>query len=317
MEIEEKIQPFRETLKSHDLELKRGVTATLQINVGLLCNQACLHCHLSAGPNRREEIMDRKTMDDVTAYARVCGFGMADITGGAPEMNPDLGYLIESLAGFVPRIMLRSNLTAIREPDQARLVELLRAHRVAITASFPSINEAQADSQRGRGIFKRSIETLTMLNELGYGVEGSGLELNLVSNPTGAFLPASQEGAEKRFRKVLKKKWGVEFNHFFNFANIPLGRFRKWLVDSGNLDAYMKKLVSSFNPCAIDGLMCRTQVSVAHDGYLYDCDFNLAAGLSMGDKKTHVSELLEPPPESSLISTADYCYTCTAGAGFT
>ncbi len=317
MDKENKIKPFRETLKTHDRELKRGGATTLQINVGLLCNQACGHCHLSAAPNRREEIMDRKTMDDVASYARVCGFGMADITGGAPEMNPDLGYLIESLAGFIPGIMLRSNLTAISEPEQARLLKLLKARRVAITASFPSINEAQADSQRGRGIFKRSIETLGMLNALGYGVEGSGLELNLVSNPAGAFLPAAQGGAEKRFRKVLRKKWGIVFNNYFNFANVPLGRFRRWLADSGNLNAYMEKLVSSFNPCSIEGLMCRTQVSVSHDGYLYDCDFNLAAGLCMGEKKTHVSEMSEPPPEGTAISTADYCYTCTAGAGFT
>lgn len=317
MDKENKIKPFRETLKSRDLELKRGKTATLQINVGLLCNQACRHCHLDAGPNRREEMMDRKTMDDVASYARLCRFEMADVTGGAPEMNPDLGCLIESLAGIVPKVMLRSNLTAISRPDQARLVELLKTREVAITASFPSINEAQADSQRGRGIFKRSIETLNMLNELGYGVEGSGLELNLVSNPTGAFLPPSQAGAEKRFRNVLRKKWRIEFNHFFNFANVPLGRFRKWLVDSGNLDSYMEKLVSSFNPCSVDGLMCRNQVSVSHDGYLYDCDFNLAAGLFLGERKRHVSEMLEPPPEGGGISTADYCYTCTAGAGFT
>ncbi|MCP4689269.1 MAG: radical SAM/Cys-rich domain protein [Desulfobacterales bacterium] len=317
MDKKKKINIFRETLESRGLELKRARTTTLQINVGLLCNQACRHCHLNAGPNRGDAMMDRGVMDEVAAYARRCGFEMADVTGGAPEMNPDLDYLIEALSGVVPGMMLRSNLTAINDSGGERLMALLKRRRVAVTASFPSINEAQADSQRGGGVFKRSIETLKKLNALGYGVDGSGLELNLVSNPTGAFLPPSQAGAEKRFRKILKTKWGVEFTRFFTFANVPLGRFRGWLVDSGNLDAYMEKLVSSFNPCAVEGLMCRTQVSVSHDGYLYDCDFNLAAGLPMGDQKTHVSEWSGPPPGKSAVSTAEYCYTCTAGAGFT
>ncbi len=188
---------------------------------------------------------------------------------------------------------------------------------MVIVASFPSLNELQTDSQRGDGMFKVCINALKKLNVLGYGREGSGLELNLVSNPTGAFLPPSQSETEKRFRQVLDNIWGVVFNNLFNFANVPLGRFRQWLIKSGNFDKYIQKLFSSFNPCAVDNVMCRTLVSVSWDGYLYDCDFNLAKGLFMGGLKLHVSEMAGPPEKDSHIATADHCYTCTAGAGFT
>jgi radical SAM/Cys-rich protein len=184
-------------------------------------------------------------------------------------------------------------------------------------ASFPSLNEAQTNSQRGDCIFQITIDALKKLNAMGYGHEGSGLELNLVSNPTGAFLPPNQAQTEKRFRQVLRKKWGIVFNNLFNFANVPLGRFRQWLAETNNLDKYMEKLYSSFNPCSVDGLMCRSLVSVSWDGYLYDCDFNLSRKLFMGGHKIHVSEMSGPPPLHSHIVTADHCYTCTAGSGFT
>ena len=197
------------------------------------------------------------------------------------------------------------------------LFGIFKEYRVAVVASLPSINEAQADSQRGHGIFQKSIDALKRLNAEGYGVEGSGLELDLVSNPTGAFLPSSQSEAEKRFRKVLQQKWGISFNNFFNFANVPLGRFRQWLAQSGNLGKYLEKLASSFNPCAIEGLMCRNIVSVAWDGYLFDCDFNVARGLYLGGRRIHISKMPGPPAEGMPIAVADHCYTCTAGAGFT
>ena len=232
-------------------------------------------------------------------------------------MNPQLADLIGRLSSLTPRIMLRSNLTVLNEPDRVHLMELLKAHGVVVVASFPSLNKSQADSQRGDGIFEESIRTLRRLNNLGYGQERTGLELNLVSNPTGAFLPPPQSEAENRFRQILERKWGISFNHLFNFANVPLGRFRRWLVQSGNLERYMEKLASCFNPCAIEGLMCRTLVSVSWDGYLYDCDFNLARGLFMGGSKIHVSEMPGPPEPGSPIAVAEHCYTCTAGAGFT
>ncbi len=213
--------------------------------------------------------------------------------------------------------MLRSNLTALADGDRDHLIEECRDHRVVIVASFPSLNQAQTDSQRGRGVFQESIAVLRKLNSLGYGQAGSDLELNLVSNPTGAFLPPPQEQAIKRFCQVLEMKWGIVFNNLFSFANVPLGRFRQWLERSGNLENYLQKLASSFNPCAIEGLMCRSLISVSWDGYVYDCDFNQVIGLHAGGKKTHISTLTELPAPGEPIAVSDHCYTCTAGAGFT
>ena len=193
----------------------------------------------------------------------------------------------------------------------------LSDHQVVIVASFPAINASQTDSQRGSGIFDTSIEALIKLNRLGYGREGSGLELNLVSNPTGAFLPPSQAQTEKRFRQVLKDRWGLHFNNLLTFANVPLGRFRQWLAGSNNLDMYLEKLAQRFNPCAVSRVMCRSLVSVSWDGYLFDCDFNLAAKMPMGGRRTHINEMAGPPREGAPIVTGDHCYTCTAGSGFT
>jgi radical SAM/Cys-rich protein len=310
------IVPFHETLSNHDLKLQRGKTTTLQINVGFLCNQSCLHCHLSAGPDRKE-IMDPGTVDDIVSYASRSHFETIDITGGAPELNPHIVRLIENLAPLSPRIMLRSNLTALNTSKNDFLLDMLRSYRVVIVASLPSLNESQSDSQRGHGSFNAAISTLNKLNSMGYGEEDSGLELNLVSNPTGAFLSPSQARTEERFHMILKEKWGITFNNLFNFANVPLGRFRQWLLKSGNLKNYMDKLVSGFNPCAIEGVMCRSLVSVSWDGYLFDCDFNLAARLFMGGQMMHVSGMPGPPKQESSISIGDHCYTCTAGAGFT
>lgn len=310
------VEPFLQALSKHGLILERGKTVTLQVNVGFLCNQLCRHCHLSAGPGRKE-MMDSETVRAVIAYVERSGFDCIDITGGAPELNANITELIEALSSLAPRLMFRSNLSALNDGLRDRLMDLLKAKQVVIIASFPSLNEAQADSLRGAGVFRKSIEALRKLNSLGYGREGSGLELNLVCNPTGAFLPSPQDQAERRFRELLDKDWAIAFNHLYAFANVPLGRFREWLEERGNLEAYLQRLASRFNPCAVEGLMCRTLVSVSWDGYLYDCDFNLAKGLPRGKRKTHVSEMTGPPPVGSPIAVADHCYTCTAGAGFT
>ncbi len=307
--------PFKSTIAEHNLELVRNVTHTLQINLGLLCNQKCRHCHLNAGPNRREN-MDLNTVEAVIRYAERNDFETIDITGGAPELNPNLGHLIENISPFASRIMLRSNLSVMKDKLD-NMADLLKSYQVVIVASFPSINITQTDSQRGEGIFKESTEVLKKLNGLGYGSNGTGLELHLVSNPTGAYLPPTQKQAEKRFHQVLENKWGIVFNNLYNFANAPLGRFRQWLVKSGNFENYMAKLSDNFNSCAVEGLMCRTLVSISWDGYLYDCDFNLARGLPMTGQKIHVSEIEGSPQPGSQIVTADHCYTCTAGSGFT
>jgi radical SAM/Cys-rich protein len=307
--------PFKATLSAHNLKLVRQCARTLQINMGFLCNQTCRHCHLNAGPGRKEN-MNPDTLKEIVAYARRSRFECIDITGGAPELNPHLQDLIEKISPLAPKTMLRSNLSALKDKME-RLIDSLKSHRVVIVASFPSLNMNQTDAQRGAGIFDQSISMLKELNALGYGCSGAGLELNLVSNPTGAFLPPGQDQTEKRFRQILKDRWGVTFNHLFNFANVPLGRYRQWLIQTGNFETYMHKLISNFNPCAVEALMCRTLVSVSWDGYLYDCDFNLSRGLYMGGKKIHVSRMPGLPEPGTPITTADHCYTCTAGSGFT
>ncbi len=310
------VMPFGKTLSEHDIQMTRNNTHTLQVNVGLICNQTCRHCHLDAGPGKKE-VMTMETAVKVAEYAEQCSFQVIDITGGAPELNPDIIPIVKTLYPKASTRIFRSNLSALNDGSHEDLISLLTSFNTVIVASFPSLNESQADAQRGDGIFKASIEALKKLNKRGYGHIGSGLELNLVSNPTGAFLAPSQAQTEKRFKKALEQKWGIVFNNLFNFSNAPLGRFRRWLKQSGNLDGYLKKLADGFNPCAVEQVMCRTLVSVSWDGYLYDCDFNLAGGLPMGKRKTHVSEVKGPPEAGTLIMTADHCYTCTAGAGFT
>ena len=307
---------FSRTLARHGLKLIRDNTQILQINVGLLCNQACGHCHLNAGPGKTE-VMTRQTVDQIAAWAGRVPFETIDVTGGAPEMNPDIAYILETFARLAPTLSLRSNLSALNSGGRSHLMDLLKRLKTTIVASLPAINESQTDAQRGDGIFKASITALQRLNTLGYGQPGTGLELNLVSNPTGAFMAADQAQTEKRFRQMLERKWGITFNHLFSFSNVPLGRFRRWLERSGNLSAYMKKLADGFNPCAVNGVMCRTLVSVSWDGYLYDCDFNLARGLPMGRNRIHVTDMTGRPEPGNPIATADHCYTCTAGAGFT
>jgi radical SAM/Cys-rich protein len=307
---------FSKTLARHGLKLARGNTQILQINVGLLCNQTCGHCHLNAGPGKTE-VMTCQTADQIAAWAGRVSFDTIDITGGAPEMNPDIVYIVKMFAALAPKLIFRSNLSALNSEGREHLIDLLKSLKVTIVASFASINESQADAQRGEGVFKASVVALKKLNSVGYGQPGTGLELNLVSNPTGAFMAADQTQTEKRFRQMLESRWGITFNHLFSFSNAPLGRFRRWLERSGNLSAYLKKLADGFNPCAVEGVMCRTLVSVSWDGYLYDCDFNLARGLPMGRNRIHVTDMIGRPERGNPIATADHCYTCTAGAGFT
>ena len=232
-------------------------------------------------------------------------------------MNPNIEHIVETFAALTPKLILRSNLSALNSKEREHLMDLLKALKVTIVASFPSINESQTDAQRGEGTFKASLAALKTLNTMGYGQPETGLELNLVANPTGAFVAADQAQTETRFRQMLAKKWGIVFNHLYSFSNAPLGRFRRWLERSGNLSAYLKKLADGFNPCAVGGVMCRTLVSISWDGYLYDCDFNLARGLPMGGNRIHVTDMIEEPEPGSSIATADHCYTCTTGAGFT
>lgn len=311
------VEAFSSVLNRNGLALTRDVTNLLQVNVGRLCNQACRHCHLEAGPGCTD-IMSLETMREVAAFAGRGRFHAVDVTGGAPEMNPHLEDFIGELSGIVPRILLRSNLTALDVRGMKSLAAFLERLRVVIVASFPSFSESQTDSLRGRGVFGKSIAALKILNEIGYGQPGSGLELHLVSNPAGAFLPPPQSQAGRELRRKLQTSYGIVFNDFFCFANVPLGRFKSWLEASGNFDGYVQKLASGFNPLTLGGLMCRTLVSVSWDGILHDCDFHLASGVPMGGRKAvRVGEMEGAPAPGSPIAVADYCYACTAGAGFT
>jgi radical SAM/Cys-rich protein len=309
-----RVNTFLDALRKNNLSLTRGKTTTLQINVGYLCNLGCRHCHVDAGPGRTE-IMDRGTMEEVIRFAGANSFAVIDITGGAPELVPGIDSLLTRLADLDAEIMMRTNLVALLE-EKPELLEVCRQRKIALVASFPSTNRNQADSQRGEGVWEKSITMLQRLNEAGYGKEGTGLRLYLVSNPAGAFLPVDQCAAERKFKTDLAKKWGIEFTGLFNFANIPLGRYRKWLEKTGNYAAYMEKLRSSFNPGTIEGLMCRSLINVSWNGYLYDCDFNLAADLPYSGEHLHISEV-GSLSEGSPVMTDEYCFACTAGSGFT
>lgn len=309
------VKPFHKNLADHGLILQRGKTDTLQINVGRLCNLSCRHCHMEAGPGR-SEVMDRETMEQVIRYAENHSFLTADITGGAPELVPDIELLITGLDAEVERIIMRTNLVLLLDERYRNLFELCRLRKVCLIASFPSTNEKQADAQRGAGTWQKSLQMLRRLNAVGYGMPGSDLPLFLVSNPAGAFLPADQCAAEKKFKSDLARKWDLHFTGLYTLANVPLGRFRNWLETSGNLEEYHAKLAAAFNPATLTGLMCRSQISVSWDGFLYDCDFNLAAGLPFSGNRIHISEM-GASPEKEPIMTDNYCYACTAGAGFT
>lgn len=306
---------FQTTLNKHKLQLLRNATNILQVNTGPLCNLTCKHCHVEAGPQRKE-VIKRQTMEDIVAFAKKHRFSIADITGGAPELVPGIDYLINHLDPLVDNLIFRSNLTLLWRKKYEPLLNLLKQKKVAITASFPSTNKNQANSQRGEDVWEKSIEALKKLNLEGYGIPGSGLELNLVANPTGAFLPVDQCRAEKKFKADLARKWDIYFTNLYTFANIPLGRFKSWLIASGNYQNYMEKLSGNFNPATVDDLMCRSLISVSWDGYLFDCDFNLAAKIYHRGRKIHVSEV-DTIEERSQIITDDHCYGCTAGAGFT
>jgi radical SAM/Cys-rich protein len=309
-------EAFGEALLRHELQLNRGTTTVLQVNVGLNCDLSCRHCHLEAGPGR-DEMMDRATMDQVIDCAGRFQFSSIDVTGGAPELVPEIEYLVTSLAALTPRLVLRSNLVALNQGKGSGLCELYRDLKVALVASLPATNATQTEAQRGAGVWEKSVAALKRLNALGYGMEGSALELDLVSNPAGAFLPASQLQAEKKFRHDLMRKYGISFNSLYTFANVPLGRFLTFLENSGNRQEYLAALAAGFNPCTIEGVMCRTQLSVDWLGRLYDCDFNLAAGLPHEGGVTHISLLRELPLPGTPIPVGDHCFACTVGSGFT
>ena len=289
---------------------------TLQINVGRRCNQVCAHCHVDAGPDRKE-IMSDAVLEACLNLLEAGDFRALDITGGAPELHPRFGELISRAAATGAHLMHRCNLTAIRLPAYRHLPGLFAEHRVEIIASLPALQSRKTDRQRGDGVFDESIESLQEFNALGYAQPGTGRVLNLVMNPVGAFLPGDQTSLENDFRRQLRDRFSVEFDHLFTITNLPISRFLEWLEESGNLQDYMTRLVNAFNPVAAAGVMCRSMISVGPDGRIFDCDFN-----QMLEMTTGTASILDLPPDklarelrNRTIRTGEHCYGCTAGAG--
>jgi len=286
----------------------------LQVNVGKLCNQTCAHCHVDAGPDRREA-MSRATAAKVIELLRRHDIATLDITGGAPELNPQFRFLVDEAAKLGRRIIDRCNLTVLTLPGQADLIPYLAERTVEVSASLPSFRSAGTDAQRGDGVFEKSIAALRMLNDAGYG-KGTGLVLDLVHNPVGAFLPGNQASLERDYRRELSSRHGIVFDQLHAITNMPISRFLEFLERSGNTQSYMDLLVRSFNPVAAVGVMCRTHLSVGWDGALYDCDFNqmLALPVDHGASGT-LDDLLATGGLARRIRTGLHCFGCTAGAG--
>jgi len=291
-----------------------GITV-FQINVGKLCNQTCHHCHVDAGPDRKE-IMTRETAELCIHALAQTEIPTVDITGGAPELNPNFRWLVEQARALGRHAIDRCNLTVLLLAAQADLAEFLAQHRVEVIASLPYYRAAQTDAQRGAGVFDKSIEALRKLNALGYGREGTGLVLNLVYNPVGAFLPPKQESIETQFKRELERQHGVVFNRLFTVTNMPISRFLEFLLQTGNYEGYMERLANAFNPVAAAGVMCRYTISVGWDGTLYDCDFNQMLELPTGfGAPRHIRDFDAEALNRRRIITANHCYGCAAGAG--
>jgi radical SAM/Cys-rich protein len=309
---------FSNRLAAESLELRRARTEILQVNVGKLCNLTCMHCHVNAGP-KRKEIMTRETIDRVIDWLAKTEIPTLDLTGGAPEMIPDFRYVVQRACALQPRrkIIDRCNLTILLEPGYEGLAQFLAQHKVEIIASMPCYTPDNVNAQRGEGVFDGSIAALQLLNSLGYGIE-SDLPLHLVYNPVGAFLPSPQPELEADFKRELQSHFGIVFNNLFTITNLPIGRFATFLRHNNKLDEYMKLLVNAFNPATIDGLMCRNTLSVGWHGEVYDCDFNQQLDMQWQNADESGLFLWDIDPDkidNREIMTGDHCFGCTAGAG--
>ncbi len=308
---------FKEALKEKGVyPLKAEGLEILQVNLGYKCNMACKHCHVEAGP-ARNELMDKRTVDAVINVLKKSSIKTLDITGGAPELNPNFTYLVEQSKRSGKHVIVRSNLTIFYETGMNDLPEFYKDNRVEVIASLPYYMEENVDRVRGEGAYRKSIAALKKLNGLGYG-NNVGLNLNLVYNPQGAFLPPSQSSIENEYKNELKDKHDIEFNNLYTFTNMPIGRFKNFLEKSGNLDKYMTTLTSSFNPETLAGIMCRHLISVGWDGTLYDCDFNQVIGLKVIEGyPQNIAEFNLDELSKREIAIDDHCFGCTAGQGST
>lgn len=311
------VPPFEATLASHGTEvLRRNKLVTLQVNVGKVCNQTCSHCHVDAGPDRRET-MNAETAAEVIEFLGRSAVTTLDITGGAPEMNASFRMLVAKARELGKEVIDRCNLTILLAPGFTDLPEFLASQQVRVVASLPCYLEENCDAQRGSGVFVKSIEAIRRLNALGYAGENSPLCLDLVYNPTGLGLPPDQQKLETAYKSQLEERYGIRFNHLLTITNMPVSRFLDDLLRRGKYEEYMSRLVQSFNASTLDGLMCRSMVSVDRNGFLYDCDFNqmLDLVLTTKQKQMHISQLTDELLLGREIFIANHCYGCTAGTG--
>lgn len=317
MDIREKfrelneVPEFESKFTDPSLEMTAGMDV-LQINVGRLCNLACKHCHVEAGPHRTE-VMPRDVMEACLKVYKNWGFSTIDITGGAPEMNPDFRWFVEEACKICDHVIVRTNLVIMLEDGYTDLPEFYRDHKIEVFCSLPHYKAKTTDRQRGLNVFERSIKVLQRLNEVGYGRDPE-LVLNMVYNPAGAFFPPDQTAMEKEYKTALGRDYGIEFNNLFTITNNPIGRFGEFLVRSDNFEGYMNKLYSAFNPNTLANMMCRFQISVGWDGKVYDCDFNQAMGMTIESGET-IFDIADKPYTSRHICFDKHCYACTAGAG--
>ena len=309
------MKTFSDNLRRLSISLERKGVDTLQVNVGKLCNQSCLHCHVEAGPDRRE-IMTRDTIDRVINFVRDSRIKTIDITGGAPELNPHFKFLVSSLRHLNCHIMVRSNLTVVVENNKKHLPQFYKDNEVELVCSLPCYSEENVDKIRGHGVYKKSIEALKRLNDIGYGKESADLMLHLVYNPAGASLPPMQKKLEQQYKQELLNRFGIVFNSLYVLANLPINRYEKYLKKIGKYEYYLKLLKENFNAEVVERLMCRTQVSVGWDGRLYDCDFNQMLDLYLKNGKPYIiGEIALQELIGIDIQMGDHCYGCTAGSG--
>ena len=297
--------------------IRRKSVETLQVNLGYKCNQSCVHCHVNAGPTRTET-MSREVVDNVLEFAHAARVAKLDLTGGAPELNVHFRDLVRAARELGVHVMDRCNLTVLEQPGQEDLAQFLAANRVEVVASMPCYLEENVDRQRGKGVFDTSVRSLQVLNGLGYGQPGSGLELTLVYNPQGAVLPPAQQGLENDYRRHLAERYSISFNHLYVITNMPIQRFGSMLISKGQFEHYMDLLKNAYQPANLESVMCRSLLSVDWRGYVYDCDFNQMLGLPIaykGRPRTHLRDLIGADLEHNVISVADHCYGCTAGQG--
>lgn len=297
--------------------IRRRRLEVLQVNLGYKCNQACLHCHVNAGPSRKE-MMTRETTDQVIDFLRASGLKVLDITGGAPELNPNFRHLVKAARTLGVTVIDRCNLTILEEPDQTDLGDFLAHYEVEVTASLPCYLEENVDAQRGQGVFQTSIRALQRLNSLGYGRPGTGLTLNLVYNPQGPVLPPPQQSLELDYKSRLESHHGVVFNNLLTLANLPINRFGSTLISKGQFQDYLALLKSAHQTQNLASVMCRSLISLDWQGYVYDCDFNQMLAMPLrknGSARLHLQELRGINLQDNPIAVADHCFGCTAGQG--